>query len=188
MTNEETTMQPYNFESGHKPDFDTYLPQYKDVQNIKFLEIGSLAGESASWFMSNILTHPTSTLTCVDSWENDRPRVKEVDFDKVLDKYSPRLIKVKNDSFYWLIKNQKSQYDFIYIDGDHRCAGATLDLFAAFPLLKVGGLLAIDDYNIRTWRYLPGVKPAVDLFLSLMSDKIKVLHKENQVWIQKLQG
>ena len=180
--------QPYNFDCGYKSYFDTYLTEYKNAENIKFLEIGSLAGQSASWFMSNILTHPTSTLTCVDAWQNPKSKDKEVDFDKVLNEHSPRLIKFKRDSFYWLMENQEAQYDFIYIDGDHRCAGATLDLFGSFPVLKVGGLMAVDDYNLITWRYFPGVKPAVDLFLNLMSDKIQVLHKENQVWIKKLKN
>ena len=176
----------FNPDCGYKYDFGIYLPQYKDAQNIKFLEIGSHAGQSASWFMSNILTHPTSTLTCVDTWPDTKPKEVEIEFNKVLDNYSPRLIKVKSDSFYWLIKNQESQYDFIYIDGDHTSAGTTLDLFGAFPMLKVGGLMAVDDYNITVWRGLPGVKHALDLFLYLMSDKIKILHKDHQVWIQKL--
>jgi hypothetical protein len=184
MTNEEA--QPYNFACGYKSYFDTYLTQYKNAENLKFLEIGSMAGESASWFMSNILTHPTSILTCLDSWENPIPKSREVEFDKVFNEHSPRIVKVKKDSFYWLIENQKAQYDFIYIDGDHKCSGATLDMFGSFPMLKAGGLMAIDDYNIKNWRGFPGVEPAVDLFLDLMSDKIKVLHKHNQVWIQKL--
>jgi predicted O-methyltransferase YrrM len=178
--------QPYNLGCGYKPGFEVYLTQYKGVPDLRFLEVGSLAGESASWFLANILTHPTSTLTCLDPWETLKAQEKETEFDKVAHTYSPRIVKIKKDSFYWLIENQETQYDFIYIDGDHRCAGATLDMLAAFPLLKVGCLMAVDDYNLKTWRDLPGVKPAVDLFLDLISDKIQVLHKDNQVWIQKL--
>jgi hypothetical protein len=115
-----------------------------------------------------------------------KAKEREDEFDKATTPYNTKVIKVKKQSFYWMIENQNTQYDFIYIDGDHRCAGATLDLFAAFPLLKVGGTMAIDDYNLNIWWELPGVTPAVDLFLDLMSDKIQVLSKENQVWLQKL--
>jgi predicted O-methyltransferase YrrM len=179
-------VEEYNFGCGYKPAFETYLAQYKGLPDLRFLEVGSLAGESASWFLFNILTHPTSNLTCLDPWETSKAKEKEEQFNIAVMPYATKVIKVKKDSFYWLIENQTTQYDFIYIDGDHRCAGATLDLFASFPLLKVGGVMAIDDYNLKTWRDLPGVQPAVNLFLDLMSDKIKVLNKDNQVWLQKL--
>lgn len=37
--------------------------------NLRFLEIGSFQGRSSVWLLQNVLTHPTSRLTCVDTWE-----------------------------------------------------------------------------------------------------------------------
>lgn len=176
----------YNFGFGHKFYFDDYLVNLAGKPNLNVLEIGSYAGQSAVWFLQNILTDPTSRLTCLDTWDTERSRLVEKDFDLATEPYAGKVTKVKSKSFYWLLQTQDTKYDFIYIDGDHTSQGATLDLFGCFPLLKIGGLISVDDYNLKVWDNLPGVKPAVDLFLELMADKINVLKIGNQVWLEKV--
>jgi hypothetical protein len=136
--------------------------------------------------LQNILTDTTSHLTCLDFWGTDMSSLVEKDFDLAIKPYALKVTKIKEKSFYWLMQNQDKRYDFIYIDGDHRCHGATLDLFGSFPLLKIGGLMAIDDYNLKMWREGLGTTPAVDLFIKLMADKIKILKIGNQAWIEKI--
>jgi predicted O-methyltransferase YrrM len=53
------------------------------------------------------------------------------------------------------------QYDFIFIDGDHRYEIVKLDIVLGLHLLKPGGILAGHDYTHCDW---PGVKKAVDEF------------------------
>ena len=48
------------------PIWEQYLYEFKGKENISLLEIGSFEGRSAIWFLENILTHPTSSITCVD--------------------------------------------------------------------------------------------------------------------------
>ena len=49
------------------PNWSRWLAEFKD-KPCHALEIGSYLGESAVWFAENILTHPESTLLCLDAW------------------------------------------------------------------------------------------------------------------------
>ena len=57
--------------------------------------------------------------------------------------------------------------DFVYLDAMHLYADARADIEAWWPKLKVGGLMAGDDYHngwVEIARYTFGVKDAVDEF------------------------
>jgi predicted O-methyltransferase YrrM len=42
---------------------------------------------------------------------------------------------------------QKQEYDFIYIDGDHSPLGVLTDATMAWQLLRKGGVMLFDDYQ-----------------------------------------
>ncbi|CAD0183321.1 hypothetical protein RUESEDTHA_00185 [Ruegeria sp. THAF57] len=54
--------------------------------------------------------------------------------------------------------------DFAYIDGDHRFEGVLKDLNTLASLVKVGGILMLDDYNTGKW-WGDGVVRALNCFL-----------------------
>jgi predicted O-methyltransferase YrrM len=68
--------------------------------------------------------------------------------------------------------NLSQQYSLIFLDGDHRYEIVAQELKKFFPLVHKGGILAGDDY---TW---PGVKKAVDEFLTSNQLEIHFLSKE----------
>ena len=45
---------------------------------VKFLEIGSFEGRSATWALENILTHKDSQLYCIDHWLYEGDKNKNV--------------------------------------------------------------------------------------------------------------
>ncbi len=55
------------------------------------------------------------------------------------------------------LKEQR-QFDFGFVDGNHRFDSVFLDLFYLGRLVRKGGIVALDDYN------LPGIKRAVSFF------------------------
>ena len=57
------------------------------------------------------------------------------------------------------LKEQR-QFDFAFVDGNHRFDSVFLDLFYLGRLLRKGGIIALDDFN------LPGIKRAVSFFLN----------------------
>lgn len=151
--------------------------------------------------LENILTHPTSKLTCVDPWRGEivhngkRINFAEVEkeFDKNTSSFKKQLIKVKSDSAPWLATNRDIKYDFIYIDGDHNPQAVMLDLLLSFKLLKSGGIMGIDDYgwdrrDPSAWlSYYSNSHSAyaVDWFLPLYKDYFQLLEKSNKVWLKK---
>jgi predicted O-methyltransferase YrrM len=54
--------------SQHIPLSARLLACYRVRPRLRFLEVGSYEGRSAVWLLSNILTHPTSRLYCVDTF------------------------------------------------------------------------------------------------------------------------
>ncbi len=52
------------------------------------------------------------------------------------------------------------RFDLGFVDGNHRFDGVFLDLFYLGRLIRRGGILILDDYN------LPGVRRAVSFFLA----------------------
>ena len=41
---------------------------------------------------------------------------------------------------------QNEMFDFIYVDGSHKCLDVAIDLCLSWKLLRNGGIMAIDDY------------------------------------------
>ncbi|MCY3637989.1 MAG: class I SAM-dependent methyltransferase, partial [Chloroflexi bacterium] len=58
-------------------------------------------------------------------------------------------------------------FDLGFVDGNHRFDGVFLDLFYLGRLVRKGGILILDDYN------LPGVRRAVSFFVSNLDWKIE---------------
>lgn len=179
-------------ETATQENFARLLNEFSGKPNLQFLEIGSFCGNSAAWMMSNILTDPSSKLTCVDPWNGNIAHEQfsfgdvEAAFDEQLKPYTNKLTKQKMYSEDYLMKNRNKQFDFIYIDGDHMPQAFMLDALLSWELLKPGGIMAIDDY---TWshpqgeRYNP--KQAIDMFVGMYSEHCILLEKNWQVWIKK---
>ena len=173
-----TISEKSNFFARVENNFTKHLHNYIGKPNLKFLEIGSYAGSSAIGMLSNILTHKSSTLTCVDIWFN--PFAEKV-FDRETSRFDNQIIKEVAWSKEWLKNNQDKKFDFIYIDGDHSAEAVKNDIELSWNILKSNGIMAIDDYYIENPHGNP--KPIIDEFIA--SKNCTVLEINQQVWIQK---
>ncbi len=135
--------QDYVFDRLHL--WTQYLSQMRGKENIHLLEVGSYEGRSAIWFLENILTHPSSTITCIDLFFS---RMAEVRFDHnvAVSGASNRVIKITGRSQEILRLLRHASYDVIYIDGSHRAVDVQADASFSWPLLKPSGVLIFDDY------------------------------------------
>lgn len=61
------------------------------------------------------------------------------------------------------VPNIRGPFDLILVDGDHSFEGAYTDLTNAWPLLRVGGMLVLDDLGHAVY---PGVHEAYRLWLA----------------------
>jgi predicted O-methyltransferase YrrM len=174
--------QDYFYVNNIDKIFIKNLNNYIGKHNLKFLEIGSHSGSSASGTLNTILTDPSSTITCVDHWMD---KESEDYFDSIVEFYSPRIIKVKSDSVKWLQENQNLVFDFIYIDGDHSEEVVLADATNAWGLLKPDGIMAFDDYLLIDSNGNKETKVGVDKFLESIKEEYQITDNGYQLWITK---
>ena len=172
------------------------IPQ---VNPKKVLEIGSYEGAATSFIINN--ANDCEEIFCVDTWEGGVEHEKmdaksismkhvEKRFDKNIEiaikeaKSNVNIKKIKARSDDALInllsEGKKNYFDFIYVDGSHQAPDVLLDAILSFRLLRVGGVIAFDDYlwseELESGRDpLRCPKPAIDAFTNLYLRKIDIL-------------
>ncbi len=168
------------------PIWNKYLNAFAGQPDLQILEIGSFEGCSALWFLSNIATHPTATVTCIDPFYRlgGEPLF---DHNIRVSGQASRVIKLKGPSEAVLPALASHTYAIIFIDGSHRACNVLTDAVASWPLLRNGGILIFDDYE---WQpELPATERpqlAIDLFVAAFAGRIEVLHQGWQVLIRKI--
>lgn len=158
-----------------------------DGKRIRGLQIGAYTGLGSIWISNNM----NCDLVDVDTWQgSDEEAHKDFDWEDVFEVYRDRVKdasvefhRTTSDEFF---ETNEESFDFIYIDGDHTRAQVAKDAENADRCLKVGGVLAFDDY---TWglsldRELRP-KDAIDEFIANHSN-YKILERGAQVWLQKI--
>lgn len=164
------------------------LSKYR-MKPVKFLEVGTYEGRSAIWALNNILTHPRSHMTCIDTFEvpgTFSTLKKNIQRDpNIKDKVT--IMKGKSQDMLktpWILANT-GKFDIIYIDADHHSKHRLEDAVLCFPLLKPGGLMIFDDYTNNKTHDKNCPKPGIDAFLDNYADELRVLHTNWQVIVQK---
>jgi predicted O-methyltransferase YrrM len=165
----------------------------------RFLEIGSYEGRSAVWLAGQL--EPSGYVVCIDPWIGNgehAPSGVAIDdkftrFKKNADifnsKHGPKIQFVRDYSMNWLTELQcdlKKHYDFIYIDGSHLAKDCLTDCILAWPLLRPGGLMCVDDYvwsDGKNANMSP--KWAIDTFTSMWGDEMDIVGHGNQVVVRK---
>jgi predicted O-methyltransferase YrrM len=183
-----------NFPNWSAPIIDNFN-NYFPLNSKKVLQIGVFTGDVTEWIVNNT---SIDTIDDVDIWENigddGSQGFNDFNFDNVESFYDKKFstnIKVKkhkmsSDMFFAMTPVQET-YDFIYIDGSHTSVQTLLDSINGFRLLKVGGVLAFDDYewDLEEDEWLRP-KKGINSFLHLMHERVEVVHQGYQLWIKKI--
>lgn len=169
------------------------LAPFVNQPGLKFLEIGSFEGRSAAWFLDNILTHPMSSMICIDTFDGSAehagmPQVPELyqRFTKNMERHKDKVIVKRGMSYDVLRAMTPGELDLVYIDGSHDPADVLTDGVLAWPLVRSGGLIIFDDYWWAPAPGRPGPMVAVDGFLASFAARCEVKLKDYQVIIVKL--
>ena len=187
---------PNWFEMTARANFERYLLNYRaGLQNFTALQIGAYVGHATEWMTDNVL-RSGDVLYDVDTWEgSDEAAHHAMDWVDVGRDYFERTAAAINDGRvvmhcessdeFFSMYDRHALFDFVYVDGDHTEAQVYRDACNAWPLVKVGGIMAFDDY---TWgEGLPmeqRPKRAIDRFLAEAED-YRVLCCNAQVWVVK---
>jgi predicted O-methyltransferase YrrM len=179
-------------------NFENILREYNGKDGLEFLEIGSFTGDSAVYMLENILTSDSAKITCVDTWAGSLEHAGELQeqfkmgevekrFDERMQPFSNKVLKHKATSTEFLINNRDKSYDFIYIDGDHTANTVLSDAVLSWDLLKVGGVMAFDDYE---WTHPDGdgyaPRLAIDSFLNVHKPYLEEINRGWQLWVRKI--
>lgn len=155
------------------------------------LEIGSFEGYSTCWFFDNVLTHPESTLTCVDHFRggSDQTELELGDlFKRFLTntaEFAPKRHIILDDCWAVWPHLDPNRYDFVFVDGSHEKWDVLHDAVEAYRVTKPGGVIIFDDYH---WKPELESRPqvAVDAFLGCFGSKVELLELGHCVIVRKI--
>ena len=162
-------------------DFENiYRKAIKDFPSgSHFVEIGCWRGTSTCFMAVEIINSGKQiTFDCVDLWDYSGEEYERDDLfpekKKVYENFLTNIKPVKQvvrhhkmDSVEASKLFKDGSLDFIYIDASHSFVNVVFDLWAWYPKLRWGGLIAGHDYDF------PEVKAAVDGFF--LKKKIETL-------------
>ena len=179
----------------------------KNGNKLDFLEIGSFEGKSTVWFLENILTHPDSTITCIDPWTSYSQNTDSFNsygengtewnfnehkntflFNIQLSGFSNK-VKIEHGLSTEILPRlitEKKQYDIIFIDGNHTTSFVISDAVMSWYLLKIGGIMIFDDYIWGQMGTTLAPKLAVDSFVSCFADYLQVIWKDGRLAIKRI--
>jgi predicted O-methyltransferase YrrM len=145
------------------------LPDWYRVRDMlrprSYLEVGSFEGRSACEIINTF--DSVEEVTCIDAWEPygelghvvDMKGVEQRFHDNVQEAVRFRAAKgmpmnverLKGRSFDALthlitVRNKAEHFDLVYIDGSHKPEDALMDMMLTIRLVKVGGVMIVDDY------------------------------------------
>lgn len=162
-----------------------FIENTKDIKAGFVLEIGSCEGLTAKHICENMLK-PGGRMICVDPLRDYY--IKPDDMPELVDQYQRwqrntkglpiNLYRKKFEDAYDELKDFR--FDLIYCDGDHSEEAVYFDCKKSLPLIKSGGYLVIDDYDL----WSEGTKRGIDKFISESAVYIRSITKNYQVVIK----
>jgi len=208
----EYSVNEYNFtvrwfEDSARHVWDQLIPQIKPA---RILEVGCYEGASTCYLIDTLARERGIEMHCVDTWGGGAELPSDgVDMEAVETRFKQNtrlavdnspgrvdLIVHKESSdlcLSRLLSEGKSGYfDFVYVDGSHQAPDVLCDAVLGFKLLKIGGVLAFDDYlwaetSETTKDPLRCPKPAIDAFVNINFRKLRVIKAPlYQLFVQKL--
>lgn len=186
----------YDWVTPHTQDWMNDLQHLNGQPGVRALEIGCFEGQSACWFLDNILTHPTSRLVCVDPFAVPMATILLRFFEKHFDENiaasgaGDRVTKLIGPSQVVVRTLQPAQFDFIYVDGSHKIGDVLQDAVLAWTVLKPGGVVMFDDYALvddvseGLMARAPG--RALDAFMSILGSSATLIRRDWQLVLRKL--
>jgi predicted O-methyltransferase YrrM len=183
---------------GTKDNFLQILHELPKKSNI--LEVGTFAGTSIIQFLKNVVD---STGVVIDSWCDYSEHFNETNNETVVSKISQleveknfylnikasgledRIKVLKGKSFDKLLQLQGSAFDFIYIDGSHKCLDVYMDACLSWKLLKIDGILAFDDYMFNKDDVLNSPYHGINYFMETIKGEYIIIIQNYRLFLKK---
>jgi predicted O-methyltransferase YrrM/tetratricopeptide (TPR) repeat protein len=173
----------------------------KGKQVPRILEIGTYAGTSTVEMLHLV---PAAVATTIDRWEDydefGNPILSEIGSRKIMKIFEEnlhaagvahRVRAMRGDSTekLYALMQEGNRFDFIYVDGGHRCLDCYGDMLLAWPLLKEGGIMAVDDVLFkaekRATEPLEVPYAGVEYFVEKFKGQFTIFHTGYRIYLQK---
>lgn len=165
------------------PIFESCLQPLVDRAEIKAIEIGNFEGMSACWLLDRILTHPSATLTCINTSFSEQLEVNLAKTGAV-----DKIIKLAGPVYQQLSSLELAAYDLINIQSRGKTAERVKQITAlCWKLLKIGGIIIFRDYDgNETQKLEQSPQAATKAFLDSVKDRFEILHQSYQLIVKKI--
>ena len=100
----------------------------------------------------------------------------------LLKKFRNNINLIKGNSNLILKKIDTSKIDYVFLDGGHDYETVKSDLINCKEVLNNNGTILCDDYNLS---YAPGVKQAIDEFVTINNFKCEIICEDRFAKIKK---
>lgn len=182
-----------NIQGWHKAtDLYTNMVNHcfaSDDQPAIFVEVGAWKGQSAAHMAVEIInSNKNIKFYCFDTWAGSTehkldPRYSH-DLPSLYQQFQNNIAPVKNYIKYARLAStdavhlfEDDSIDFVYIDANHEFDDVVKDIKAWWPKIKLGGLLAGDDFDN------PSVGNAVSYIAPIISPKLSFTKHSGPVWL-----
>lgn len=186
---------------------DNSRKKFEEALNVvnpkRILEIGTFTGTS---LIEMLKIYPEAKGVAIDTWKNydedgnqilksmEERGIEEIFYENIRQSgVENRVIGMKGDSIDKLCEliEHGKQFDFIYVDGSHKCLDCYVDMVLGWQLLRKGGILAVDDviYNfdkVEKGQILEYPLKAKEHFMEKYNGQYKVISDSYRLFIQKL--
>ena len=170
----------------------------------RILEIGTYAGTSTAEMLR---LAPAATAVTIDRWEDydefGNPVLSEIGSRKIQAIFhgnlnaagiAHRVKAMRGDSSDMLVSLLRDGYsfDFIYVDGSHKCLDCYADMVLSWPLLKKGGIMAVDDVLFKAEKATEGGQPlevpylGVDWFVQKYKGQFEIFSSGYRIFLRKI--
>jgi predicted O-methyltransferase YrrM len=168
---------------------------FKD-KTIKILHLGAYTGHGTKWMLERI----NGSCIDVDLWTTDSEAQSDyevktfydgINFNEVETLYDSVTAGLNTTKYKGttkdFFKENKDNFDFIYVDACHDKESVSHDLNESFKALKVNGVIACDDYRWEM-HLEPSLRPfeAINEFIEENKEKIEILINGYQLWFKKV--
>ena len=143
-------MYSQNWFGGVENNFNCLKNIFDNNKPINFLEIGCFEGNCHLWMYKNLLLNKFSKSTVIDPFgggtgSSHLPDVYDI-FKNNLKDHLEKITILRALSNNAVPTLSDSEFDIIYIDGDHTAHQTWLDAHMCWSKLKKGGVMCFDDY------------------------------------------
>lgn len=196
--------------SFQHPWFELIRPEWEELtyslrgKQLQVLEIGSFEGASTTWILDNLMSHPESTMTVIDTFEggmehqNGSDNADKYELASLESRFRAnvskckhadklRVMKAHSDVALLALRQEQSQFDFIYIDASHVAIDVLHDAVVCWRMLTVHGTMVFDDFRWKGYMqdcYNPRI--AILAFLQCAAPEVETRETESQMWVTKV--